>query len=164
MVGGGDPLTGWFNTAAFQRPAGRGDFGNAPRNAVQRPGFNNWNLAVFKNVAVGGRRVLQFRWEIYNVLDTVQFQRHRSRRASSTPQGVQTKATFGTALGIAIAHRAAAHDAALGPVHFLERGTHEDEIALVCRRDRGVWRSCSAPRRPHALSPQPFGDQPPARL
>src|SRR5206468_7314557 len=43
MAGGGDPLTGWFNTAAFARPSGRGDYGNAPRNAVQRPGPTNWN-------------------------------------------------------------------------------------------------------------------------
>jgi hypothetical protein len=99
MAGGGDPLTGWFNTAAFKRPSGRGDFGNAPRNAVQRPGINNWNLAVFKNVAVGGRRALQFRWEIYNVLDTVQFI-DIDRAAVFNAQGVQTKATFGTALGI----------------------------------------------------------------
>jgi hypothetical protein len=99
MAGGGDPLTGWFNTAAFKRPSGRGDFGNAPRNAVQRPGINNWNLALLKNVAVGGRRALQFRWEIYNVLNTVQFT-DIDRAAVFNAQGVQTKSTFGTPLGI----------------------------------------------------------------
>jgi hypothetical protein len=50
-------------------------------------------------VAVGGRRALQFRWEIYNVLNTVQFL-DIDRAAVFNAQGVQTKATFGTALGI----------------------------------------------------------------
>jgi hypothetical protein len=61
MQGGGDPTTGWFNTAAFSRPAGRGDIGNAPRNVVQRPGINNWNIALFKNVRFNGTRAFQFR-------------------------------------------------------------------------------------------------------
>src|SRR5262249_52450406 len=41
-AGGGDPLTGYFNTAAFARPA-RGSYGNAPRNAVRKPGLINTN-------------------------------------------------------------------------------------------------------------------------
>ena len=49
LSGGGDPLTGYFNTAAFGRPA-KGSYGNAPRNAVRKPSVNNTNFAVFKNV------------------------------------------------------------------------------------------------------------------
>jgi hypothetical protein len=99
MSGGGDPATGWFNTAAFARPSGRGDYGNAPRNAVRRPGINNWNLAIFKNFKAGGNRAFQFRAEIYNVLNTVQFT-DIDRTAVFDATGRQTKATFGTALGI----------------------------------------------------------------
>jgi hypothetical protein len=99
MDGGGDPLTGWFDVTAFQRPSGRGDYGNAPRNAVRRPGTNNWNLAIFKNFAAGGRRALQFRCEIYNVLNKVQFI-DIDRTAVFDATGRQTKATFGTAFGI----------------------------------------------------------------
>jgi hypothetical protein len=98
MDGGGDPLTGWFNTAAFARPAGRNDYGNAPRNAVQRPGINNWNLAVFKNFKAGGSRAFQFRAEIH-MLNTVQFI-DIDRAAVFDATGRQTKATFGTAFGI----------------------------------------------------------------
>jgi hypothetical protein len=99
MAAGGDPLTGWFDTSVFQRPAGRNDFGNAPRNAVQRPGTNNWNLAIFKNFKAGGSRAFQFRAEIYNVLNTVQFI-DIDRAAVFDATGRQTKATFGTAYGI----------------------------------------------------------------
>lgn len=99
MDGGGDPLTGWFNVAAFSRPNGRGDYGNSPRNVVQRPGVNNWNLAVFKNFAAGGRRAFQFRCEVYNVLNKVQFS-DIDRAAVFNAAGVQTRSSFGTAFGI----------------------------------------------------------------
>src|SRR4029079_2655367 len=99
MDGGGDPLTGWFNVNAFKRPSGRGDFGNASRNAIQRPGINNWNLAVFKNFAAGGARGLQIAGEMCNVLNKVQCI-DIDRTAVFDATGKQTKATFGTALGI----------------------------------------------------------------
>src|SRR6266446_3626232 len=59
-----DPLTGWFNTAAFARPS-RGSYGNTPRNIIQRPGINNWNLSAFKNFSLDskGKRKLQARVE-----------------------------------------------------------------------------------------------------
>jgi hypothetical protein len=63
----------WLNPAAFARPAGRGDYGNEPRNIFQLPPIKNWNLALFKNFPLGGSRRLQFRWEVYNLLNNVQF-------------------------------------------------------------------------------------------
>ena len=94
------PLTGWFDTSCFARPSGRGDYGDAPRNAVRKPGINNWNLALFKNVRLGGRRALQYRLEAYNVLNSVQFQ-DVDRTARFDPAGAQINANFGTAIGIA---------------------------------------------------------------
>jgi len=91
-----DPLTGWFNTAAFARPAGRGDFGNVPRNLIQLPGIRNWNLAMFKNFSLGGSRRFQFRVEAYNVLNTLQF-KDIDRGARFDPTGAQVNANFGTA-------------------------------------------------------------------
>ena len=38
MAHTGSPLTGWFDTSCFARPSGRGDYGDAPRNAVRKPG------------------------------------------------------------------------------------------------------------------------------
>jgi hypothetical protein len=100
MAQTGSPLTGWFDTSVFKRPAGRGDYGNAPRNAVRRPGIDNWNLALFKNFQIGGRRSFQYRLEAYNVINSVQFQ-DIDRTARFDPAGVQINPNFGTAIGIA---------------------------------------------------------------
>ncbi len=99
-AGGGNPLTGWFNTAAFARPSGLGDYGNAPRNVIRRPGVVNWNLALFKNIAAGGHRSVQFRAEAYNVLNHTEFQ-DIDRTARFDPSGAQINPNFGTAIGIA---------------------------------------------------------------
>ncbi len=100
MAHTGSPLTGWFDTSVFQRPSGRGDYGNAPRNAVRKPGINNWNLALFKNFPFSGRRSFQYRLEAYNVLNSVQFQ-DIDRTARFDPSGAQINPNFGTAIGIA---------------------------------------------------------------
>jgi Carboxypeptidase regulatory-like domain len=99
MQGGGDPITGWFNTAAFLRPSGRGDFGNSPRNVVQRPGINNWDLAVFKNFRFAGGRAFQFRAEAYNLLNHTQFN-DIDRDAQFDASGQQIDPNFGTVIGI----------------------------------------------------------------
>ena len=100
MATTGSPLTGWFETACFARPSGRGDYGDAPRNAVRRPGIRNWNLALFKNFRISGRRGFQYRLEAYNVLNNVQFS-DVDRTARFDAAGAQVNANFGTALGIA---------------------------------------------------------------
>ena len=96
---GGDPLTGWFNTSAFARPSGFGDYGNAPRDVIQKPGVVNWNLALFKNFAIGGKRSFQFRAEAYNVLNHTEFQ-DIDRTARFDVAGNQINPNFGTAIGI----------------------------------------------------------------
>jgi Carboxypeptidase regulatory-like domain/TonB-dependent Receptor Plug Domain len=100
MAKTGSPLTGWFDTSCFKRPSGRGDYGDAPRNAVRRPGVKNWNLALFKNFQISGRRSFQYRLEAYNVLNNVQFQ-DVDRTARFDAAGLQTNVNFGTAIGIA---------------------------------------------------------------
>jgi carboxypeptidase family protein/TonB-dependent receptor-like protein len=104
MKNGGDPLTGWFDTSVFTRPNGRGDIGNAPRNAVRRPGFNNWDVAVFKNFGLGGARAFQFRLEVFNVLNHTQFT-DIDRNARFDATGLQINPNFGTVNGVAAASR-----------------------------------------------------------
>jgi hypothetical protein len=58
----------WFNPAAYAKPAA-GTFGNAPRNNMYGPGQYQWDIAVFKNVAVKGTQSFQFRAEIFNFLN-----------------------------------------------------------------------------------------------
>jgi len=55
----------WFNPAAFANPAA-GKFGNAPRNLLRNPGDQQWDIALFKNFALGGTRKVQFRTEVFN--------------------------------------------------------------------------------------------------
>lgn len=76
--GGGNLKPGepgsWVDPAAFARPAGRGDIGDAGRYVFRGPGINNWNLSLFKNFPLGGsHRRLQFRVEAYNLLNHTQF-------------------------------------------------------------------------------------------
>jgi carboxypeptidase family protein len=58
----------WFNPAAFADPAA-GKFGNAPRNLIRNPGDQQWDIALFKNFALGGTRRVQFRTEVFNFLN-----------------------------------------------------------------------------------------------
>jgi outer membrane receptor protein involved in Fe transport len=80
----GDPNSGprtaaeWFNTAAFQQlqpdPQGRFQvFGNEGRNAVVGPGYVNWDFSAFKNIRLAEGKQLQFRGELFNVLNHTNF-------------------------------------------------------------------------------------------
>ena len=95
-----DPTPGapgsWLNWAAVARPSGRGDYGNAARYNFQLPAIVNWNLAFFKNFPVGGTRRLQFRWEMYNVLNHTQFSAI-DRTARFDALGQQVNQAFGDA-------------------------------------------------------------------
>jgi hypothetical protein len=64
----------WFNTAAFARPAGRGSVGNSCDNdMITMPGFNNHDVSLFKNFPLKKGHKMQFRWEIYNLFDSLSF-------------------------------------------------------------------------------------------
>ncbi len=63
----------WFNPAAFQ-PAVPGTYGNAGRDILEGPGQINVDFSVFKNFRLGEHRTLQFRGELFNVLNHPNFQ------------------------------------------------------------------------------------------
>jgi hypothetical protein len=60
----------WFNPAAFARPA-PGTFGSGGRNpdGLRGTNFQSWDIALFKNVSVGGTKRLQFRLEAFNFIN-----------------------------------------------------------------------------------------------
>jgi Carboxypeptidase regulatory-like domain/TonB dependent receptor-like, beta-barrel len=62
----------WFNTAAFSMPA-FGTFGNAGRNLLEGPGYQNVNVAVLKQISLPGRSRLQLRAEAFNLLNRTNF-------------------------------------------------------------------------------------------
>jgi outer membrane receptor protein involved in Fe transport len=68
----------WFNVNAFQRIAQDPNspvqqFGNEGRNAVQGPGYVNWDFSAFKNIQVTESKEIQFRGELFNVLNHTNF-------------------------------------------------------------------------------------------
>jgi hypothetical protein len=58
----------WFDTAAFSMPA-YGTFGNAGRNILDGPGYQNVNLAVLKGLTMGAGVRLELRAEVFNLLN-----------------------------------------------------------------------------------------------
>jgi len=62
----------WFNTSAFSMPA-YGTFGNAGRNILEGPGSSSVNVSVIKNTSIREGTALQFRAEIFNLLDRANF-------------------------------------------------------------------------------------------
>jgi hypothetical protein len=67
-AGAGKDTNYWFNPAAFAAPAA-GTFGNAPRDDIYNPGQSEWDLALFKNFRTGGTTQVQFRAEVFNLLN-----------------------------------------------------------------------------------------------
>jgi len=87
----------FFNTAAFALP-GKGDRGNGARDVVRGPGVNNFDATLFKMIPLKSeRRVLQLRWEIYNVLNHTQWRTINTSPIFNPTTGAQTNALFGTA-------------------------------------------------------------------
>jgi outer membrane receptor protein involved in Fe transport len=68
----------WFNVSAFQKlqpdPLGRFEvFGDEGRNAVLGPGYVNWDFSALKNIRLTESKDLQFRGELFNVLNHTNF-------------------------------------------------------------------------------------------
>jgi len=87
----GNPILGtptqWFNPAVFlQPPANSGFWGNAPRNNLTGPGLATWDFSAVKNTSLHERLNLQFRAEIFNLLNRANF--NTPNLITFTPSGV----------------------------------------------------------------------------
>ncbi len=79
-------LNRWFDTSAFPLPP-LFTIGNAGRNVITGPGYNNFDLAIFKNTHITESQRLELRAEFFNVLNHPNF---------GLPGGnASTPATFG---------------------------------------------------------------------
>lgn len=58
----------WFNAAAFAKPAA-GTYGVQPRNGLRGPGFRAWDMGLRKNFRIVEAQSLQFRFEMFNILN-----------------------------------------------------------------------------------------------
>jgi len=64
----------WFNTNAFIAPPSLGGFyGNAGRDTFIGPGLATWDFSVLKSTTIHERLNLQFRAEIFNLLNRANF-------------------------------------------------------------------------------------------
>lgn len=72
----------WVNPAAFALPDPF-TFGNAGRNSLRGPGTNNIDFSVVKNTPLGGGRQIQFRGEIFNLFNSVNYD--NPNRTALTP-------------------------------------------------------------------------------
>lgn len=62
----------WFDPSAFEvQPAGF--LGNLGRNTVQGPGVVLWDMAILKEFTVSESRHMEFRWELFNILNRANF-------------------------------------------------------------------------------------------
>ncbi|HYO62760.1 MAG TPA: carboxypeptidase regulatory-like domain-containing protein [Pyrinomonadaceae bacterium] len=92
---GNDPAL-LINRAAFATPA-RGTFGNLPRGFVRAPGIKNVDFSVAKNWRFRERYGLQFRAEMFNVFNFVNFRGHNASVAGGGIENNLANGGFGRA-------------------------------------------------------------------
>ena len=84
----------WFDTNAFlapsSSPANAGFYGNLGRNTLRGPGLATWDFSTQKDTKFGERLNLQFRAEIFNLLNRANF--NMPNEVAFTPQGVSPTA------------------------------------------------------------------------
>jgi hypothetical protein len=86
----GNP-TQWFNPAAFLAPPnGSGFYGNVGRDEYTGPGLATWDFSVLKQIPLRERFSLQFRAELFNMLDRANF--NTPNLIVFTPSGVSPTA------------------------------------------------------------------------
>jgi hypothetical protein len=77
----------WYNPAVFlQPPANSGFWGNATRDNLTGPGLATWDFSAIKNTRLRERLNLQFRTEIFNLLNRANF--NTPNLITFTPTGV----------------------------------------------------------------------------
>ncbi len=83
--------TQWFNPAAFLAPpSGSGFYGNLGRDTLTGPGLATWDLSFLKDTPVRERLNLQFRAELFNLLNRANF--NTPNAITFTPTGVSPTA------------------------------------------------------------------------
>jgi hypothetical protein len=79
----------YFNTALFSKES-VGQIGNANRRFFHGPGLNNWDMALLKDTKFTESKVLELRFEAFNIFNHAQF-----RASDSTAFGNIDSSTFG---------------------------------------------------------------------
>lgn len=86
----------WFNPNAFLAPpANSGFYGNLGRNTLIGPGLATWDFSTFKTTTLHERVALQFRAEIFNLLNRANFNTPSLITFTSSTSGTKTSGTAG---------------------------------------------------------------------
>ncbi len=91
----------WLNPAAFAAPQ-PGTFGNLPRNYLRGPSFAQFDLMVSKDVRFTQSQSLQFRVEVFNIANRLNYENPATVLPNGAPGVPFTDAqagTFGYMLG-----------------------------------------------------------------
>ncbi len=81
----------WFNPAAFLAPPnGSGFYGNLGRDTLVGPGLATWDFSFLKDIPIHERLRLQFRAELFNLLNRANF--NTPNAVVFTPAGVSPTA------------------------------------------------------------------------
>jgi hypothetical protein len=95
---GGQSPQNWMNPAAFVAPA-PGSFGNAGRNLVRAPALWQADAALAKTVGITETADLQFRAEVFNILNRAQYGMPQSNLSSPLSFGTITTTVNSGATG-----------------------------------------------------------------
>ncbi len=83
--------TQWFNPAAFLAPPNAsGFYGNLGRDTLMGPGLGEWDTSLLKDMRIRERLALQFRAELFNILNRANFSAPNA--VTFTPTGVSPTA------------------------------------------------------------------------
>ena len=124
----GDPYRQFTNPACFAppQPGSKGD--ETPRFFARNPPLNNLDLSVSKNFPIARGMKFEFRLDIFNLLDTVQFTEVNNtvnfasltdRTITNLPYDAQGNLVQRNGFGTVRARRASAHAAARHSPHVL---------------------------------------------
>jgi hypothetical protein len=84
----------WFDPSAFlappNNPANAGFYGNLGRNTLRGPGLATWDFSTTKDTKLRERLNLQFRAEIFNLLNRANF--NMPNEVAFTPSGISPTA------------------------------------------------------------------------
>src|ERR1041384_7583517 len=119
-----------LNPAAFTTPA-PGTFGNVPRNALRGPNFSQFDLVLNKRFRLSEKRNIEFRTEIFNVLNHANFDIPGSRLNLALPSFSQSGGIFTVGSGIQPGQ----------PYSFSTGGQHFGLLGQTVVRDVGLGTS-----------------------
>jgi hypothetical protein len=122
-----------LNPAAFTTPA-PGTFGNVPRNFLRGPGFRQFDLIFNKRIRFTESMNLEFRTEIFNVLNHTNFDIPGSRLNLALPSVTQANGLYTVSTSNVIQPGQAYTQAAAGGTFGLLRQTVVRDVGLGTSR------------------------------